>query len=225
MKPPCEPFEKRRGFSLFIEQTIGVVTPFKRYETPHFIISLDEKQDGILADYLVDTMEKTYQVMVQQYGFDLKGKIRIEVFPDTKAFYYASSLSARDIEVTGAVGLARFNKLMVLSPRALVYGYRWLDAISHEYMHYLIIRMTANHAPIWFHEGLSKYEETRWRDGPSYLSPSYETLLSRALADGRLIRFERMEPSLIKLDRPEDVQLAYAQAASAIEFILVKAGH
>ena len=34
-----------------------------------------------------------------------------------------------------------------------------------------------------------------------------------------------MEPSLISLETPEDVQLAYAQAASAIEFILTTAGH
>jgi hypothetical protein len=34
-----------------------------------------------------------------------------------------------------------------------------------------------------------------------------------------------MEPSLIHLETPEDVQLAYAQAASAIEFILMAAGH
>ena len=114
---------------------------------------------------------------------------------------------------------------MVLSPRALVYGYRWLDAISHEYMHYLIVKLTANKAPIWFHEGLAKYEETRWRSGPSYLSPLYQTLLARALADRKLIGFERMEPSLVKLETPEDVQLAYAQAASAIEFIIAKAGH
>jgi tetratricopeptide (TPR) repeat protein len=127
--------------------------------------------------------------------------------------------------VTGAVGLAKFNKLMVLSPRALVYGYRWLDAISHEYMHYLIVKLTANKAPIWFHEGLAKYEETRWRNGPSYLSPLYQTLMARALLDGKLIGFERMEPSLVKLETPEDVQLAYAQAASAIEFIIAKTGH
>jgi tetratricopeptide (TPR) repeat protein len=105
----------------------------------------------------------------------------------------------------------------------LVYGYRWLDAISHEYMHYLILKVTANKAPIWFHEGLAKYEETRWRNGPSYLSSLYQTLLARALTEGRLIGFDRMEPSLIKLETPEDVQLAYAQAASAIEFIIAKA--
>jgi tetratricopeptide (TPR) repeat protein len=216
--------DSRKGFALFVEETIGVITPFKRYESPHFIVSLDEKQDGILLGYITDTLERTYQIMAQQYGFQPPEKIRVEVFPDTRAFYYASTLSARDIEVAGAVGLTQFNKLMLLSPRALVYGYRWLDAISHEYMHYLIMKLSANKAPIWFHEGLAKYEETRWRNGPSYLSPLYQTLLARALAEGKLIDFSRMEPSLVKLETPEDVQLAYAQAASAIEFILVKAG-
>ena len=217
--------DKRRGFALFIEESIGVLSPFKQYESPHFLIRLDEKQDSILADYIIDALERTYQRMAQKYDFKPGEKIRIEIFPDTKAFYYASTLSARDIEVTGAVGLAQFNKLMILSPKALVYGYRWLDAMSHEYMHYLIMKLTSNRAPIWFHEGFAKYEETDWRSGPSYLSPIYQTLLARALADGRLIRFERMEPSLVKLETPEDVQLAYAQAASAIEFIISKAGH
>jgi tetratricopeptide (TPR) repeat protein len=217
--------DKRRGFALFIEESIGVLSPFKQYESAHFRISLDEKQDGILADYIIDALERTYERMARKYGFQPREKIRIEIFPDTRAFYYASTLSARDIEVTGAVGLAQFNKLMILSPKALVYGYRWLDAMSHEYMHYLIMKLTSNKAPIWFHEGFAKYEETDWRSGPSYLSPLYKTLLARALADGRLIRFERMEPSLIKLDTPEDVQLAYAQGASAIEFIVAKAGH
>ena len=217
--------EKRKAFALFMEETIAVVGSFKSYETPHFVIRLDEKQDGVLVDYLSDTLEKTYQVMAQQYGFRPKEKIRVEVLPDARAFYYASTLSARDIEVTGAVGLTQFNKLMLLSPRSLVYGYRWLDAISHEYMHYLIMKVTANKAPIWFHEGLAKYEETRWRNGPSYLSLLYQTLLAHALTDGRLIEFQRMEPSLIKLETPEDVQLAYAQAASAVEFIIARAGH
>jgi tetratricopeptide (TPR) repeat protein len=217
--------EKRKAFASFIEETLGVLSSFKRVESPHFIISLDEKQDGILTDYLIDSLEKTYQVMAQQYGFQPSEKIRIEVFPNARAFYLATTLSVRDIEVTGAVGIAQFNKLMMLSPRALVHGYRWLDAISHEYMHYLIFKMTKNKAPIWFHEGMAKYEETRWRNGPSYLSSFYQTLLARALSQGKLIRFEQMEPSLVQLENPEDVQLAYAEAASAIEFILMKSGY
>ena len=199
--------EKRKAFSSFIEETLGVVSSFRRYESPHFVISLDEKQDGILIDYLIDALEKTYQIMAKQYGFQPKEKIRVEVFPHAKAFYFTTTLSARDIEVTGAVGIAQFNKLMMLSPRALVHGYRWLDAISHEYMHYLIFKMTKNKAPIWFHEGMAKYEETRWRKGPSYLSSFYQTLLARALSEGKLIGFNQMEPSLVHLENPEDVQL------------------
>ena len=217
--------DKRRGFALFAEETINVLAPYKRHETPHFVVFFDEKQDGILLGYLTEALEKTYQVMASQYGFRPKEKVRVELFPDARAFYLASTLSVRDIEVTGAVGLTKFNKLQFLSPRALVYGYRWLDAISHEYMHYLIVKLTANKAPIWFHEGLAKYEETRWRNGPSYLSPLYQTLLAQAQAGGKLIRFEKMEPSLIHLETPEDVQLAYAQAASAIEFVLITHGH
>jgi hypothetical protein len=58
-----------------------------------------------------------------------------------------------------------------------------------------------------------------------YLSGLYQTLLARALAEGKLIGFDRMEPSLLRLETPADVQLAYAQGASAIEFIIAKAGH
>jgi tetratricopeptide (TPR) repeat protein len=217
--------EQRRGFALFIEETINVLAPYKRYETPHFIITLDENKDGILAGYLTDTLEDTYKIMAQNYGFKPDEKVRVEIFPDARSFYLASALSVRDIEVTGAVGLTKFNKVQLLSPRALVQGYRWLNAVSHEYMHYLIVKQTSNNAPIWFHEGLAKYEETRWRNGPTYLSPLYQTLLARAQEENRLIGFERMEPSLIYLDTPEEVQLAYAQAASAIEFIIQSIGY
>jgi tetratricopeptide (TPR) repeat protein len=217
--------EARQGFALFIEETINVLSSYKRYETPNFIITLDEKRDGIIVDYVTDALEKTYAIMAQHYGFVQEEKVRVEIFPDARSFYLASALSVRDIEETGAVGLTKFNKLQLLSPRALVQGYRWLDAISHEYMHYLIVKLTSNEAPIWFHEGLSKYEETRWRNGPSYLSPLYQTLLARAQVNDSLIGFDRMEPSLIHLETPDDVQLAYAQAASAIDFIIESIGH
>jgi tetratricopeptide (TPR) repeat protein len=216
--------ERMRGLALFMEGAAGVITPLRRFESPHFLIALDEKQDGILVDYIVDGLEKTYRLMARRYGFEPQEKIRAEIFPDARSFYFASTLSARDIEVTGAVGVTQFNKLMVLSPRALVYGYRWLDSLSHEYLHYLIMKVTGNRAPIWFHEGLAKYEEKRWRGGPSYLSPLYQTLLAKALSEGKLIGFEKMEPSLVKLETPEEVQLAYAQAASAIDFIVSRSG-
>jgi predicted Zn-dependent protease len=41
----------------------------------------------------------------------------------------------------------------------------------------------------------------------------------QALAKDKFVGFKNMEPSLIHLETPEQVQLAYAEAASAVEFI------
>jgi hypothetical protein len=42
--------EYKRGFALFVEETLNVLTPYQRRESAHFVIFLDEKQDGILVD-------------------------------------------------------------------------------------------------------------------------------------------------------------------------------
>ena len=52
-----------------------------------------------------------------------------------------------------------------------------------------------------------------------YLTPANQTLLVQALEKNQFVGFKNMEPSLIHLDTPEQVQLAYAEAASAIDFI------
>jgi hypothetical protein len=72
--------EHKKGFALFIESTIGVLSPFKKIESPHFLIFLDEKQDGVLADYLIDTLEKTHKAIARQYAFEPKEKIRLHAF-------------------------------------------------------------------------------------------------------------------------------------------------
>ena len=84
--------ELRMGFALFINETINVLAPYKRYETTHFIILLDEKQDGILVDYLIDVLEKTHDVMAAQYGFYPAEKVRVELFSSSAAFYRGSAL-------------------------------------------------------------------------------------------------------------------------------------
>ncbi len=115
---------------------------------------------------------------------------------------------------------------MIISPRALSFGYRWLDSLSHEYLHYAIVGLTNNQAPIWLHEGMARFYETRWRKpapakdaAEDYLTPANQTLLVQALEKNQFVGFKKMEPSLIHLETPEQVQLAYAEAASAVDFI------
>ena len=217
--------QRAQGWKLLTQFTLDALKTLKRFESPHFVVYLDEKRDGILASYALDTLEKTYAVIGAELGYYPKEKVRVEIAPDASSFNAISTLSLRDIEETGAVGICKFNKLMIISPRALSFGYRWLDSVSHEYVHYVIVAVSNNQTPIWLHEGTARFYETRWRKpeppkdaAEDYLTPANQTLLVQALEKNQFVGFKNMEPSLIHLETPEQVQLAYAEAASAIDF-------
>lgn len=222
--------EKRQRLRLLTQRTRDTVAKLARHESEHFVIYLDESRDGLLLPYAVDTLEKSYRTLGQTIGYFPPGKVRVEIAPDAAAFNAVSTLSRRDIEETGAVGICKFNKVMIISPRVLLQGYRWLDSLSHEYTHYLIVAASDNKAPIWLHEGMARFYETLWRRADKskaaadYLSPANRTLLAQALEKNRFVGFKKMEPSLIYLETPEQVQLAYAEAASAVDFLVQKKG-
>lgn len=221
---------KRHSYRLLIQQTRDAIGKLKRYESPHFILYLDERRDEILAPLALDALEKSYTAIGRELGYFPQEKVRVEIAPNAPTFNAISTLSLRDIEETGAVGICKFNKVMIISPRALLRGYRWLDSLSHEYLHFAIVALTQNKAPIWLHEGMARFYETRWRrpDPPKeredYLTPSNQTLLAQALGKNAFVGFKNMEPSLIHLETPEQVQLAYAEAASAVDFMVHRKG-
>ena len=217
---------RRQAMKLLTQLTLDVHKSFKRHESAHFVLFVDDKRDGILVPHALDALEKSYEAIGAELGYFPKEKVRVEVAPDATSFNAISTLSLRDIEETGAVGICKFNKLMIISPRALSFGYRWVDSLSHEYLHYAIVALSNNQAPIWLHEGMARFYETRWRKpAPAqqahedYLTPANQTLLVQALEKNQFVGFKKMEPSLIHLDTPEQVQLAYAEAASAVDFI------
>jgi tetratricopeptide (TPR) repeat protein len=218
--------EYAKGWKAFAEQTAWAVQDFKTYTSPHFILRLQQERDGILAEYALAALEKAYEFLGRDLGHRPSTPVRVEIFPDHQRFHAASSLSKRDIEVAGAVGICKFDKVMVLSPRVLLRGYRWLDAMVHEYVHYVIVKLSDDKAPIWIHEGVAKHEESRWRSAASlYLNPLNRTLLAEALQTGDFVTFDQMEPSLVRLETPQQVQLAYAEAASSVEFMLSRVGY
>ncbi|SVC79052.1 uncharacterized protein METZ01_LOCUS331906, partial [marine metagenome] len=75
------------------------------------------------------------------------------------------------------------------------------------------------------HEGIAKYFETKWRNGNGYLTPVMETILARGLKANYLIPLDRMMPSLAKLETAEDVQLAYAEVSTMIEYLTQTQGN
>jgi tetratricopeptide (TPR) repeat protein len=126
----------------------------------------------------------------------------------------------REIESSGAIALCKWSRLMIVSPRALVHGYPWRDTIAHELTHLALSRMTGGRAPMWLHEGVAKFEETRWRsDPPGRLSPMAGLLLDRAVAGNRLIPFRRLHPSIAKLPTQNDAALAFAEVYTFVRYL------
>lgn len=189
-------------------------------ETPHFRIRYKPGRDAALVPYMQEAVESAYAALTKDLGYAPPEKIRIEIYPSPKTLAKVSSLSEEAIKTTGTIALCKYNRLMVTSPRALWRGYEWEDTIAHEFTHFLVTRKSKNTVPIWLHEGIAKYLETRWR-GPAGLAldPSGEALLQHAVKTDKLISFARMHPSIALLPSQEDAATAFAEVFTAVQFM------
>jgi len=191
-----------------------------------YLVRYQKGPDAVLASYALDTMRGADRAIQSQLGIKLPSPIRLEIYPSARALAQVSSLTLQHIETTGTVALCKWNRLMIASPRSLLYGYPWLDTINHELVHLALTYASKNKAPVWFHEGLAKLYERTWRDEPpsSQLTPFTDTLLTTAAREKRLIGFERMHPSIAMLPSQEDAALAFAQVVTFLELFREKQG-
>lgn len=213
------------GFLDHVSRVSKIGNTFREVKTEHFILRYSHPKDSILMGYAGEALEKAYF----EIGLDLETyptqPVIVEIYPDIEGFTLASTLSKKEIETTGVVGICKFNRIMALSPRLLPKGYMWLDTLAHEYTHYLVFLKSGNTVPVWLHEGIAKFEEKRWREKRRrVINPFYETLLARALKENSLVPIEKMHPSLAKLSSAYEAQLAFAQVGTIVDFLVRKWG-
>lgn len=208
-------------YAALAKATRAETETYDRRESAHFILSFPRGKDALLAPYALETLELSRARVGADLGVLPKDKIRVEILRDPSALSRLSPLTEKEIETSGTIALCKYNKLMVVSPRALLTGYTWQDTLNHELTHYLITRKSQNKTPIWIHEGIAKYEESRWRgEAGLALQPAAAALLSRRLAAGTLIPFEKMHPSMALLPSQEDASLAFAEVFTIIEYLI-----
>jgi len=208
-------------YAALAASTRAETASYDQRESAHFILRYPRGKDEILVPYALQTLEAAREGIGQDLGFLPEGKIRVEILRDPSALSRLSSLTEEEIKASGTIALCKYDKLMVVSPRALVTGYAWQDTLAHELTHYLITRESQNRTPIWLHEGIAKYEESRWRGAAGEaLAPAAAALLMRRLHEGTLISFERMHPSIAKLPNQEDAALAFAEVFTTIEYLV-----
>jgi tetratricopeptide (TPR) repeat protein len=195
-----------------------------RAEGEHFVVSHPKGKDEILVPYLVEALEAQRAALARSLGHVPEGRLVVEVVSDVKELAAVSTLTEEEIRTSGTVAVCKFNKLMMLSPKALLKGYEWLDTAAHEYTHLVLTRMSRNEAPIWLQEGLAKWFEDDWRGGGEPVSPVAAALVRDAVQRDDLVTFEEMHPSLAKLPSQERAALAYAQVAMAVEYLVKQRG-
>jgi tetratricopeptide (TPR) repeat protein len=196
----------------------------KEQSSAHFVIRFPP-EDDVLAEYALDALESALAALSSDLGFVPSRPIHVDIYRSPSDLAAVSTLTEEEVQRTGTIALCKWARLMATSPRALSFGYPWLDSLSHELVHYVVSSLTHDLTPVWMQEGFAKFLERRWRDPPSAdLPPAMQHLLAKALASGKLIGFDRMHPSMAKLPTAEDASLAFAEVATAIASLHARGG-
>jgi tetratricopeptide (TPR) repeat protein len=214
-----------------IRATARIAKEFVRSQSPdkRVIVFHRPGSDQILVPYIVETVGRTLDVVGEDLGHRLDHPVLVELVPDRAALADMTGLTLEEIETSGVIAVCKYGRLLITSPRATLSGFGWLDTASHELVHMIISEKTHNQVPIWIHEALAKYEDSRWRAGePLYrpgLSPDKESRLAKALRRKTLITFEQMHPSMALLPSREATALAFCEVFTVTQFLLERKGY
>lgn len=202
----------------FSEITSGFAS--QEGEGGRFLFRFEDPEDALLARYADRALSEQMRALGDVFGDAPRTRLEVLFVSDAKTLAALSGLLVEQIERTGTVGVSKYGRIMVLSPRALTDGYPWLDTLGHELAHVFVSRASRDRAPIWLHEGVAKLLEGRWRGGLSgELTPEEAYLLDRAAREHRLIPLRRFHPSVAALPDQEDAALAYAQVLSLTRYL------
>lgn len=211
-----------------VASTIEATAGFARYESPsgRFVIHYPPGKDEVIVDLAAEVLDRAYDAIGDDLGYEPPTPVRVEILSRASDLAKVSTLTESEIDTTGTIALCKYNKLMIVTPRATVFGYSWMDTLAHEYTHYVVSRASYDTVPVWLQEGLARFEQSRWRSPPTdALSPVEENLLASALASGRLIEFDAMHPSMAKLPSAEAAALAFAEVYTMVTFLHERVGY
>jgi tetratricopeptide (TPR) repeat protein len=214
----------RGPFRDLVAATVEATRGFSSRSSEHFELFWANPKDEVLVAPALEALELAHAALEKTLGFVPEAKVRVEIYPSVSAFTAVSTLTRSEVATSGTIGLCKFNRLMITSPRATLWGYRWRDTLCHEYVHLAVYRLSRGTAPIWIHEGIAKYLEATWRGAEGKLDPASQALLARRLEKGTLIPLEAMSPSVAKLPSAEETALAFAEVGTMMTFLVEREG-
>ena len=188
-------------------------------------LRLQDDADRALAPFIFEVAAQARDTVSKEVGIDLPRPLRIDLVRDLFSLSAVSGLPLKAAETTGTLAVARWGRVIMLSPRAPVQGYPWQDTLAHEITHLLVTRATRDFAPLWMQEGLAKRFEVRWRPVRPFDHPDWADNGARnAALDGRSVGIDKLGPSIAMLPTPEAAGIAFAEVTSFMHFFIVQNG-
>jgi tetratricopeptide (TPR) repeat protein len=210
-----------------VRDTFKITKDFKKQNSSrgNFIFFSMPGVDEILFPYADSALERAYEKLKSTFKFSLDQPVRIEILPDADSLSNLSTLAIEEIEESSVVAICKFGKIMLISPREMVYGYRWLDTATHEFIHLILTVKYKNRIPVWLQEGIARYLEGEWREEKKDPVPSdAAAIVAESVSKGKFIRFEHMSPSLARLGSYQATELAFAEVLIAVHMFVGKFG-
>ncbi|MEP7049812.1 MAG: hypothetical protein ABJB12_05640 [Pseudomonadota bacterium] len=186
---------------------------------------LQDDSDRALAPFIFEVAAQARDTVSKEIGIDLPRPLRIDLVRDLFSLSSVSGLPLKAAETTGTLAVARWGRVIMLSPRAPAQGYPWQDTLAHEITHLLVTRATRDFAPLWMQEGLAKRFEVRWRPPRPFDKPDWaDTSARNAALDGRSVGIDKLGPSIAMLPTPEAAGIAFAEVTSFMHFFIEQNG-
>jgi tetratricopeptide (TPR) repeat protein len=186
---------------------------FRTFKTARATLRLHKKEADLLQPYFESEIARVMKVYDKKYGFEMKSRVQVEVYPDHEDF----AVRTMGMPGLGALGVS-FGPIVAMdSPSGRKPGsFHWASTLWHEMSHVYALEITKFRVPRWFTEGLAVYEETA-------ISPDWGDRLDAptviAIRDKKLLPVEKLDRGFIRPSYPAQVTVSYFQGGRICQFI------
>ncbi|NUO50360.1 MAG: tetratricopeptide repeat protein [Polyangiaceae bacterium] len=185
-------------------------------------------QDGLdvaLAPLLNQVVKESREIFKKDLGVEMPRPIRIEVVRDQFGLSAMTGLPLSAARTTGTIGIAKWGRVVVVSPRATSKGYPILDTIAHELTHLALSRGSGDNAPLWLQEGVAKELETQWREPTPFDDvPPADDVALFGIRKKIGPEIHKIGPSIALLPSAIEAEITYAKVHSFMRFYAREAG-
>ncbi len=200
-------------------------TIIERNDDLGVVVRFQDDADRALFPFIAQAAAKMRDALERDLGTRLPKPLFIDLVRDQLTLSALSGLPEKAAQTTGTVAVAKFGRVMMLSPRATRHGYRWLDTLAHELTHLVLSQATLERAPLWLQEGVAKREETRWRKSTPFDGvPSADDVAAFGIARQLDLPLTGLGPSIAMLPSPQQAMIAFAEVSSFIDFWVERTG-